>query len=144
MWWFLAIDSDGADGSGDDEEEDKMECGKPAMEEEEVQRITGSTPISEIDAEAVMEADAQDTDVSEKPDPIPTNTTAKVSINSDGHDRADTDCVDDDEVDRGKSEAQLAKEKRVMSTEELKFESFRRGWETAFSRRSGHFLNKSE
>ncbi|KAF7034825.1 hypothetical protein CFC21_045790 [Triticum aestivum] len=120
-----------------------MECGKPAMEEEGVQRITGSTPISEIDAEAVMEADAQDTDVSEKPDPIPTNTTAKVSINSDGHDRADTDCVDDDEVDRGKSEAQLAKEKRVMSTEELKFESFRRGWETAFSRRSGHFLNKT-
>ncbi|XBI24630.1 hypothetical protein VPH35_049708 [Triticum aestivum] len=139
----VSDDDDGADGSGDDEEEGEMECGKPAMEEEGVQRITGSTPISEIDAEAVIEADAQDTDVSEKPDPIPTNTTAKVSINGDGHDRADTDCVDDDEVDRGKSEAQLAKEKRVMSTEELKFESFRRGWETAFSRRSGHFLNKT-
>ena len=124
MWWFLAIDSDGADGSGDDEEEDEMECGKPAMEEEGVQRITGSTPISEIDAEAVMGA--------------------KVSINGDGHDRADTDCVDDDEVDRGKSEAQLAKEKRVMSTEKLMFESFSRDWEAAFSRRSGHFLNKSE
>uniref|UniRef100_M8C5K9 DUF6598 domain-containing protein n=1 Tax=Aegilops tauschii TaxID=37682 RepID=M8C5K9_AEGTA len=136
-------DDDGADGSGDDEEEDEMECGMPAMEEEEARRITGSTPISEIDAEAVMEADAQDTDVSEKPDPIPTNTTAKVSINNEVLDGADTDCVDDDEVDRGKSEAQLAKEKRVMSTEELEFESFRRGWETAFSRRSGHFLNKT-
>ncbi|KAF7027642.1 hypothetical protein CFC21_039669 [Triticum aestivum] len=144
----ISNDDDGADGSGDDEEEDKMECGKPAMEEEEVQRITGSTPISEIDAESVMEADAQDTDVSEKPDPIPTNTTAKVSINlipfnNEVLDGADTDCVDDDEVDRGKSDAQLAREKRVMSTEELKFESFRRGWETAFSRRSGHFLNRT-
>ncbi|KAF7083416.1 hypothetical protein CFC21_087209 [Triticum aestivum] len=119
----ISDDDDGADGSGDDEEEDKMECGKPAMEEEEVQRITGSTPISEIDAEAVMGA--------------------KVSINGDGHDRADTDCVDDDEVDRGKSEAQLAKEKRVMSTEKLMFESFSRDWEAAFSRRSGHFLNKT-
>lgn len=137
-------DDDGADGSGDDEEEDEMECGKPAMEEEErVQRITGSTPMSEIDAEAVMEADAQDTDVSEKPDPIPTNTTAKVSINDDGHDRADTDCVDDDEVDRGKSDAQLAKEARAMSTEKVMFDSFRRDWETTFSRRSGHFLNKT-
>ncbi|VAH72222.1 unnamed protein product [Triticum turgidum subsp. durum] len=119
----ISDDVDGADGSGDDEEEDRMECGKPAMEEEEVQRITGSTPISEIDAEAVMEA--------------------KVSINNEVLDGADTDCVDDDEVDRGKSDAQLAKEKRVMSTEELKFESFRHGWETAFSRRSGHFLNKT-
>ncbi|KAM3197718.1 hypothetical protein ACQJBY_073038 [Aegilops geniculata] len=136
-------DDDGADGSGDDEEEDEMECGKPAMEEEEAQRITGSTPISEIDAEAVMEAVAQDTDVSEKPDPIPTNTTAKVSINNEVLDEADTDCVDDDEVDRGKSEAQLAKEKRVMSTEKLMFESFRRDWEAVFSRRSGHLLNKT-
>ncbi|KAM3346623.1 hypothetical protein ACQJBY_020915 [Aegilops geniculata] len=132
----ISDDDDGADGSGDDEEEDEMECGKPAMEEG-VQRFTGSTPISEIDA------DAQDTDVSDKPDPIPTNATAKVSINNEVLDGADTDCVDDDEVDRGKSDAQLAKEKRVMSTEELKFESFRRGWETAFSRRSGHFLNKT-
>ncbi|XP_037404088.1 uncharacterized protein LOC119266915 [Triticum dicoccoides] len=139
MWWFLAIDSDGADGSGDDEEEDEMECGKPAMEEDGVQRITGSTPIPEIDAEA----DAQDTDVSEKPDPIPTNTMAKASINNEVLDGADTDCVDDDEVDRGKSDAQLAKEKRVMSTEKLMFESFRRDWEAAFSRRSGHFLNKT-
>lgn len=142
----ISDDDDGADGSGDEEEEDEMECGKPAMEEEEeeeIPRITGSTPMSEIDAEAVMEADAQDTDVSEKPDPIPTNTTAKVPINDDGHDRAHTDGVDDDEVDRGKSDEQLAKEARAMSTEKDMFDSFRRDWETAFSRRSGHFLNKT-
>uniref|UniRef100_A0A8R7TQD9 Uncharacterized protein n=1 Tax=Triticum urartu TaxID=4572 RepID=A0A8R7TQD9_TRIUA len=88
-------DGDGsADGCGDEEEEDEMEWGKPAMEEEEeVRRITGPTPMSEIDAEAVVEADAQVTDVSEnlvlKPDSILTNTTAKVPINDDGHAQAD-------------------------------------------------------